>query len=190
MKFLIYTITAGIINSFKVKECKHEVASILKDQKLKLYYTDQDLENDFYLLFDKSKIKLWGYFLRYPGVERVVDGIPVIIVNYNGFTKEGAEIRTSPSLGNNKVKYIDKDKNELDSVPEDTFVFVYARTKNKYKVGELYNYWYLIRGINVSEPAVETFLFKYVWVFADFVEYESSPNEDGTWSPPTGFPYD
>lgn len=182
-----YIIKDGIITSFKVKECKHKVADILTDQKLRLYYTDQDLEKDYYLLLEKSKIKLWGGFLRYPGIERKVDDIPVIIVDYNGFTKGNAQIRKYPSLDNdNIVKYIDDNNKILDYVPKDTFVVVYARTKNKYQVGKSYNYWYLVRGINFSEPAVDLVLTKYIWIFAEDVEYESPEGEEG----PTGFPYD
>ncbi len=186
----VYLIKDGIIDYFKVIECKHKVANILTNQKIKLYYTENDILQNHYLLFENSKIKLWGFMNVGRGAERNVGNIPVIIIENNGYTIENAKIRTYPSLGNNTVNYIDDKNNTLNYVPKGTHFYVYARTKNKYQVGKWNNYWFLVKGINCSKPAVDLVQTKYIWIFAEFVKYEEIVDQFGNGTYPTGFPYD
>lgn len=98
------------------------------------------------------------------GTSKVYKGIPVVSMGMvKGMTTTNVKIREKPSVNAKAIEYIKEiysPDSSLPSVPAKTEVIVVARTRDRDKVENWNNYWYLVSvGVN-SE----------VWMYSEFVK--------------------
>lgn len=105
---------------------------------------------------EKSKVKA--------GASRIFKGIPVVTMGTaRGVTATNVKIREKPSVNSKSLEYV-KEPYETDavfeSVPAGTEVVVIARTRDRDRVQNWNNYWYLVSAGVTSE----------VWMYGEFVK--------------------
>lgn len=183
-----YKIIGGILADFKLSEGKHELITSLEKQIGKLYKAENDLVYSYYINFEPSNLKMWIYTDILIGKERVVQDIPVIIIDEGGWTLDNVKVRVSPSINSKSVTFYDKN-DSFEYIPKNRYVYVKARTKDKFKVQNWNNYWYLIQGSSFSEVAVDLVQTKYVWAFGEFIRHGIYQDEKGNKFYPNGTPY-
>jgi hypothetical protein len=98
------------------------------------------------------------------GASRIFKGIPVVTMGLvKGVTTTNVKIREKPSINSKSLDY-NKDMYSPDtvqqSVPAATEVIVIARTRDRDKVQNWNNYWYLVSMGFTSE----------VWMYGEFVK--------------------
>lgn len=104
----------------------------------------------------------------------LVDGYKTVKESWQGITIDRVKFRTEPSVNSDtkEVYYEDYRIDELDYFLKGTDIYVIGRTNEKYKVGDIENYWYYI-GYNPFEGLI------YGWVFGEYIEkYDESKDEE------------
>jgi hypothetical protein len=101
------------------------------------------------------------------GCEKKFKGIPVVTMGMvQGVTTASVKIRETPSVTGKALTYAPEPygpEQLLPSVPDKTPVTIIARTKEKHKVQNWENYWYLV-DVGMYNTAIE------VWMFGEFVK--------------------
>jgi hypothetical protein len=105
---------------------------------------------------ENSKIKA--------GTSKVYKGIPVVTMGQvKGSTTTSVKIREKPSIDSKSLEYIKElfaPDSVQQSVPANTEVVVIARTRDRNKVQNWNNYWYLVNVGVMNE----------VWMYGEFVK--------------------
>jgi hypothetical protein len=184
-----YISANGIVSNFKLTTGTHKLMELIEGKKGIAYRTLEDIEDSYCIRFENSSIVFWYYSENLQGQERMVQDVPIIIVEHWGLTTENLNLRVYPSIDSTSV-ICTTDGKSYAYMPKGTNVFVKARTKNKYEVKGMKNYWYLVEAKYCSKYALDLVQHKYVWAFGQYIEYEDIMPQEGKPYPPSGFPFE
>lgn len=184
-----YNIENGRISNFQIIDGNSKISKLFKNKTGSLYEASNDLKDTYYIWLKPGNIKLWNYSKILFGKERTVQDIPIIMVGKSGTTTDNVKIRLKPTIQSKSVKYYSNGK-WYNFLPKDTYVYVAARTKKKYKVKNWENYWYLLQIGKCSDYAIDLVDTKFIWAYGEFIKYGLIVPQDGKPYYPKGFPYD
>ena len=116
------------------------------------------------------------------GSEKIIDNIPIIVLNKPGITSKNAIIRTLPSINADKFSFYVKvrmqkhifdfnltriENKTFDYLRSGTYIYVIGRTKDYFENNYDNKYWYYVRFFTTEATY-------HAWIFGDSVELESN----------------
>lgn len=129
------------------------------------------LQYRWYLSFDERGITVYNYSTEIKTGDAVtIQGVEAVSMgSASGHTTSVLKIRTAPGAKEKEITWegsCDSDTEVYKSIKKDTGLVIFARTKNKDKVGKMENYWYYVRfdKEGYCGGSVEG------WVFGEFVK--------------------
>jgi len=143
-----------------------------KGEKGEATLSDKDSYDYRWYLDDKKTGKIFNHNTKIKDGETVTYGSieAVSIDKKNGIVTTALKVRESPDASAKEIKFGEANGSEwieLKSLKQGTDLIIYARTKEKVKVGKLNNYWYYVgfstNGFEGSEDYKG-------WVFGEFVK--------------------
>jgi hypothetical protein len=125
----------------------------------------------WYISFDSVRVYNHNTIIKAGDVVNLYGVDAVSMGSVSGHTTAALKIRKAPGAKEEEITWdgsCDSDNETYKSIKKDTELTIYARTKNKDKVGKLENYWYYVKFYKEGYcgGSVEG------WVFGEFVKVE------------------